>query len=155
MRWKSLLYCGVLLICGFGAVQAQSRESLALVSGRPGGMCVYELRFVTPDTLLPEAALELVLPRPFDVSRVQLASSDVIKGGFAVHVSADTVRIVRSGRGPTVEPGVAVDLKVAAVDAPKAMPAGAMATVRIFPRGKQASHLVLVPVTNDTTRVIR
>ncbi len=155
MRLKQLFVGGALVAAMIGSGQAQSPERVALVSGRPGGMCVYELRFVASDTLLPDAAFELVLPQAFDVSRVQLASSNALKGGLSVQVARDTVRIFRSGLGPAVAPGTLVDILLAAVQPRKEAPVSTQATLQVLPRRGVGVQSLLLPVTSDTTGLAR
>ncbi|MBC7185828.1 MAG: hypothetical protein H5U38_02220 [Calditrichaeota bacterium] len=151
MKWQLVVGLAVALAGAVGSAVAQSPARVAPLDARPGQNAVYELRFVAQDTLTPSAIIELVLPRPLDVSGVQLASSRALDGGFAVNVVADTVRLQRSGLGRAVPPGTPVDLLFAAVRNPKSWASVEQATVRIFADAEAQPQVFMLPVTMDTT----
>ncbi len=152
MYWRLKPAFLLSLVVGAQVALGQSAGSLGPLASRAGQNAVYALRFVTQDTLSPAARFELILPRAFDVSGVQLASSRAMDGGFSVVVAQDTVRISRSGLGKAVPPGEAVDLLFAAVKNPKELPGTAQATVRVFPNPAAEPHVLLIAVAMDGMR---
>lgn len=151
MKWQLVVGVVLALAGAVGPAGAQSPARLAPLDARPGQNAVYELRLVAQDTLRPSAIIELVLPRLFDVSGVQLASSRALDGGFTVNVVADTVRLRRSGLGRRVPPGTPVDLLFAAVRNPKSWAGVGQATVRIFADAEAQPQVFVLSVTIDTT----
>ena len=76
---------------------------------------LYTLNFTLPDTLQPDAVLEVIFPNGFDLSRVNLAGSATINGGFKVSVQGQTIKVSRKGKGVLKYPGDKVDLKFSTV----------------------------------------
>lgn len=80
---------------------------------------VYELTFTTQETITPEAEFVLEFPPDFDLSRVKIASSDEMKGGFTVTVAQRKVFLKRTGLGQSIAPGTRVKLSVGVIVNPK------------------------------------
>lgn len=76
---------------------------------------VYELTFTAQEAIPSEAEFVLEFPADFDLSRVKLASSDEMKGGFTVTVAQQKVYVKRSGLGPRVAAGTQVKLCVGVI----------------------------------------
>ena len=76
---------------------------------------LYTLNFTLPDTLQPDAVLEVIFPNGFDLSRVNLAGSATINGGFKVSVQGQTIKVSRKGKGSLKYPGDKVELKFSTV----------------------------------------
>jgi hypothetical protein len=155
MRWQSGLAFFFSLVGMVGSTLGQETARLSPLDNRPGWNAVYELRFVAADTLSSRARFEVILPAGFDVSGVQLASSRIMDGGFAVKVAQDTVRIFRSGEGKSLPPGTAIDLLFAAVKNPKELPSALQATVRVFGDSAAPPQVLMIAVSGETIRAER
>lgn len=91
---------------------------------------VYELTFTAQETITPEAEFVLEFPPDFDLSRVKIASSDEMKGGFTVTVAQRKVFLKRTGLGPSIAPGTPVKLSVGVIVNPKDLSAPQRAGVQ-------------------------
>jgi len=80
-----------------------------------GAASLYTLNFTLPDTLHPDAVLEIKFPSGFDLTKVNLAGSATINGGFKVSVQGQTIKVSRKGKGGLKYPGDKVDLKFSTV----------------------------------------
>ena len=80
-----------------------------------GAASLYTLNFTLPDTLHPDAVLEVKFPSGFDLTKVNLAGSATINGGFKVSVQGQTIRVSRKGRGSLKYPGDKIELKFSTV----------------------------------------
>ncbi len=96
------------------SVPGNSVEVITLNS-EAGAGSLYTLNFTLPDTLQPNAVLEIEFPPGFDLSKVNLAGSTSINGGFKVSVQGQTIKVSRKGKGGVKYPGDKVDLKFSTV----------------------------------------
>ncbi|HPI74416.1 MAG TPA: hypothetical protein PK843_04975 [bacterium] len=103
----------LLLIAGLGL--AQSGLTVTATSTAAGTPAVYVFSFTADQELSPRAGLAVVFPSGFDLSKMMMADSRSIDGGWLVRVHADTVWAQRSGLGKTITAGTVVDLILAAV----------------------------------------
>ncbi len=103
----------LLLISGLGL--AQSGLTVTATSTAAGTPAVYVFSFTADQELSPRAGLAVVFPSGFDLSKVVMADSRSMDGGWLVRVQGDTVWAQRSGLGKAMAAGTAVDLILAAV----------------------------------------
>ena len=85
------------------------------LNSEAGAASLYTLNFTLPDTLRPNAVLEVKFPPGFDLTKVNLAGSASINGGFKVSVQGQTIKVSRKGKGSLKYPGDKVDLKFSTV----------------------------------------
>lgn len=83
-----------------------------------GAASLYTLEFNLADTLYPDAQFEVAFPAGFDVSKVTIAGSKAINGGFAVKVEGQKVLVTRKGEGAVKLPGEKVDVMFAVITNP-------------------------------------
>jgi len=97
-----------------------SRDSVAVnaLNAQAGAASLYSLDFTLSDTLYPDAEFEVAFPTGFDVSKVTIAGSKAINGGFDVKVARQKVLVQRKGRGAIKLPGEKVDVKFSTVTNP-------------------------------------
>ena len=94
--------------------------SVKPVNPEAEAITIYEVSFVLSDTLPSDAVIMVTFPDGFDLSRVKLAGSSTINGGFKVSVDGQRVAIKRSGLGRPILPGENVEVKFANVRNPVA-----------------------------------
>lgn len=113
----------LLLICVFSTATSRSIAQNALtitpLNSSAGATSIYNLDFILPDSLPPQGAISIVFPDEFDLSKVNIAASSIIKGGFSTFVVNQEVIIVRKGEGNLLKSGKRVDIKLSAVTNPK------------------------------------
>lgn len=80
-----------------------------------GASTLYTLSFQLAETLDADAVIEVQFPTGFDLSKVNLAGSSTIDGGFLVSVNGQTITARRKGKGQPKNPGEQVDLKFSTV----------------------------------------
>lgn len=96
-------------------IYGQNELQLKPMFPEAGKVTIYELKFNPPDSLDAKAQLKIVFPKVFDLSKVKMAGSSTINGGFQVDVVDSTVILKRTGLGQTLLPGEKVDVKFANV----------------------------------------
>ena len=94
--------------------------SVKPVNPEAEAITIYEVSFVLSDTLSSDAVIMVTFPDGFDLSRVKLAGSSTINGGFKVSVDGQRAAIKRSGLGRPILPGENVEVKFANVRNPVA-----------------------------------
>jgi len=109
----------VAIACIF-CLSSPSRAVIDSLSVKPidpeaGEVSIYQVSFVLSDTLPSDAVIIVTFPEGFDLSRVKVAGSSTINGGFKVSVDGQRVAIKRSGLGRPIPPGESVDVKFANV----------------------------------------
>lgn len=116
------------------AVPGFTQSALTVTPGNDdfGASSLYRLDFTLPDSLPPGGAISIVFPDGFDLSRVNLAGSSVIKGGLSTVVRAQEVLVIRRGEGQARPRGQKVDLLLSTVKNPGAAQVGAELHIRIF-----------------------
>lgn len=99
---------------------AADLDSLSIdpVNNRGGQQSIYILNFSILDTIPPGAQWEINFPAGFDLSKVLLAGSNSINGGFSVQVTGQNILISRSGQGFPLRAGINYDLAFANVNNP-------------------------------------
>ena len=106
----SLLFLALLFVF---ISNASAQDSLKILPSNPmqNTASVYTLSFVTTDTLLPDAQIEITLPDDFDLSNVRIANSTTINGGFNAMVNGSKIVLQRKGRGKIILPREKVDIQ--------------------------------------------
>jgi|GEM_PF-3747804 hypothetical protein len=135
-RWMVLL-----ILAGLpGLLWAQQPVPATLepLVNKAGSGTLFTFEIQAPVPVPGNAVFELTFPAGFDLSRVTLAGSSVMKGGFRVDVAGQTVRIRRTGEGPAVAAGRRIDLKFSLVKNP---PAGGTYTVRWAVRNRAGNTI--------------
>jgi hypothetical protein len=119
------------------AANASGRDSLTVqaLRAQPGKPSLYELRFVTTDTLARDAEIVVTFPPAFDLSQLEIAGSSQINGGFKLERKGQEVRLRRSGLGEKIPPGRKMSLQLGLV---------------VNPPDFSASHQVLVQLPAAT-----
>ena len=114
---RMLILWGLLLVFSPVARAQTAAPSLQLraLQAEAAQPSVYELTFTPQETISPEAEFVLEFPPGFDLSRVKIASSDEMKGGFTVTVAQRKVFLNRTGLGPSIAPGTPVKLSVGVI----------------------------------------
>jgi hypothetical protein len=122
------------------AAIASGLDSLTVhaLRAEPGKPSLYELRFVTTDTLARDAELVLTFPRAFDLSQLEIAGSSQINGGFKLERKGQEVHLRRTGLGEKIPPGRKVSLQLGLVVNPPDFSASHQVTVQ-FPAGRTAA----------------
>ncbi|MBN1352568.1 hypothetical protein JXJ21_24475 [candidate division KSB1 bacterium] len=120
-------------------VRAQERVELKAIFPNADALSIYEIEFSLNDTLKATSEFKVTFPEAFDLSKVKIAGSSTINGGFSVKVAESTVILKRSGRGTDVLPGNTVDVKFANVKNP-ATP--------------DATHKIKIEILNPNRRTI-
>jgi|GEM_PF-1938200 len=110
-----------LLILLMNNLQAQESIGIKPIFPEVEAASIYEINFTPTKALPPDARFMITFPKAFDLSKVNMAGSPSINGGFRTQVEDSTVIITRSGLGRTIEVGEKVQLHFATVRNPKVM----------------------------------
>lgn len=94
---------------------AQTSLNVSPENRTAAAVSLYKLEFALPEALPADGALTVTFPEGFDLSRVKIAASATINGGFETHVKGRRVVIVRKGEGKSLNQGASVDLLLTAV----------------------------------------
>jgi hypothetical protein len=115
------------------AAQNPGRDSLTVqaLRAQPGKPSLYELRFVTTDTLARDAKIVVTFPPAFDLSQLEIAGSNQINGGFKLERKGQEVHLRRSGLGQKIPPGRRVSLQLGLVVNPPDFSASHQVTVQL------------------------
>jgi hypothetical protein len=122
------------------AAKNPDRDSLTVqaLRAQPGKPSLYELRFVTTDTLARDAEIVVTFPRAFDLSQLEIAGSSQINGGFKLERKGQDVHLRRTGLGERIPPGRKVSLQLGLVINPPDFSATHQVTVQL-PAGRTAA----------------
>jgi hypothetical protein len=108
----------LLFSTSLGAQTSADSVRVNALNSEAGATSLYTLEFTLADTLYPDAEVEVVFPPGFDVSKVTIAGSKAVNGGFEVNVAGQTVTVKRKGTGAVKLPGEKVDVMFAVVTNP-------------------------------------
>jgi len=99
---------------------AAGRDSLAVKALRaaPGKSSLYEVSFVTMDSLAADAMIVISFPKAFDLSRLEIAGSSTINGGFTLARNGQEVQVRRTGLGAKIFPGKKVSIQLGLIGNP-------------------------------------
>ena len=109
-----------------------------------GAASLYTLNFTLSDTLHPNAVVEVKFPPGFDLSKVNLAGSASINGGFKVSVQGQTIKVSRKGKGTLKYPGDKVDVIFSIVKNPAAAESAHLIKLKINQKRKNVSSKELL-----------
>jgi len=100
--------------------QRPGRDSLAVKALRaaPGKSSLYEVSFVTTDSLASNAMIVISFPKAFDLSQLEIAGSSTINGGFTLTRNGQDVQVRRTGLGAKIPPGKKVSLQLGLIGNP-------------------------------------
>ncbi|MDZ7359596.1 MAG: hypothetical protein ONB46_02560 [candidate division KSB1 bacterium] len=117
------------------SAQSSGRDSLAVKALRAeaGKPSLYEVSFVTMDTLAPNAAIAMTFPTAFDLSQLEIAGSSTINGGFTLERKGQEVLIRRSGLGAKIPPGKKVSIQLGLIVNPANLSASHQVRVQLPP----------------------
>ena len=119
MKRKSLTIILFMLIFAVNAVSQEiDSVSIAPLNPKVGTYTLYQVSFVYQDSISANDRFSLVFPEAFDLSRVTLAGSKSMNGGFTVSVRDSVLEIRRNGEGRIISPGEQVDLLFSVVKNP-------------------------------------
>jgi hypothetical protein len=109
------------------------RDSLAVKALRaePGKPSLYEVSFVTTDSLSPNAVLAVTFPREFDLSQLEIAGSSTINGGFTLQRNDREVLLRRTGLGSKIPPGKKVSIQLGLIVNPANLSASHQVRVQL------------------------
>lgn len=127
--WIAILVSIIMPSSGF-SLPADTVEVKPL-NTQPGAASLYILNFSLSDTLPSDAIIEVSFPEGFDLSKVGIAGSSTINGGFSVSVAGQNVYVKRKGKGSIKLPGDRVDVKFSTV---------------VNPPDSDSNHLILVRI---------
>jgi len=115
------------------AAQSPGRDSLAVKALRAeaGKPSLYEVSFVTTDTLAPNAAIVMAFPAAFDLSQLEIAGSNTINGGFTLERKAQEVLLRRTGLGAKIPPGKKVSIQLGLIVNPANLSASHQVRVQL------------------------
>jgi hypothetical protein len=105
----------------------------------PGKASLYDLTFVTADTLAADAEIVIAFPRGFDLSPLEIAGSSDINGGFKLERKDQEVRLHRTGLGEKVPPGRKVSIKLGLIVNPSDLVASHEVNVQLRSSGQVAT----------------
>lgn len=108
------LFVFILSVPGF----AQDNISVIPLFEQAHANAIYEVKFTTSQALSPNVKFLITFPGNFDLSKVNMAGSETMNGGFKTTVEDSTVLIERSGLGRMINAGEAVQLQFATVRNP-------------------------------------
>jgi hypothetical protein len=145
---SNLMMVLLLAAVGFSSAQQASNRTAANGPGRdsltvqalraaPGKPSLYELTFVTTDTLRRDAEIVVTFPNTFDLSQLQIAGSNQINGGFKLERRGQEARLRRSGLGETIPPGRKVSVQLGLI---------------VNPPSFSSAHQVRVAVANSVAQ---
>jgi hypothetical protein len=115
--------------------QSPGRDSLAVKALRAeaGKPSLYEVSFITTDTLASNAAIVMTFPAAFDLSQLEIAGSSTINGGFTLERKGQEVLLRRSGLGAKIPPGKKVSIQLGLIVNPANLSASHQVRVQLPP----------------------
>ena len=116
---KLILFVTVILLFVLSSF-ASGQDSLRVTPSNleAGSPSIYELSFVTTDTLNADGQISVTFPQGIDLSDLKIASSITINGGFKVRVEEQQVFLTRTGLGRVILPNEKVAIKFGIVRNP-------------------------------------
>jgi len=153
-KMKNIIRIALAIVCifCFSSLSASGAtiDSLSVkpVNPEAEAITIYEVNFVLSDTLPSDAVITVTFPDGFDLSRVKLAGSSTINGGFKVSVEDSVVTITRTGLGREIPPGQKVEIKFGNVKNPTVPKVGYPISTSIWNRsGKRIAEEQISNVT--------
>lgn len=151
---RSVIAVLVLTLLSFGMALAQEKQAQTSLAGKssvfdsvsvhalwaePGKASLYDLTFVTTDTLAADVEIVITFPRGFDLSPLEIAGSSDINGGFKLERKGQEVRLHRTGLGEKVPPGRKVSVKLGLIVNPNDLAAPHEVNVQLRASGQIAT----------------
>ncbi len=114
-------------------IVAAGRDSLTVKALRaaPGKPTLYEVSFVTTDSLAANALITISFPKTFDLSQLEIAGSSTINGGFTLTRNGQEVQVRRTGLGVPIAPGKRVSLQLGLIGNPSSFSASHQVRVQL------------------------
>jgi hypothetical protein len=119
----------------------------------PGKPSLYDLTFVTTDTLASDAEIIITFPRVFDLRPLEIAGSSAINGGFTLKRNGQEVRLRRTGLGDKVPPGRKVSVQLGLIVNPTDWAASPKVEVQIRASAQSANSIKKNPAVQFITPV--
>ncbi|RMD89468.1 MAG: hypothetical protein D6813_10630 [Calditrichaeota bacterium] len=118
MKW--VFFTGFVILFLIRPSFAATADSVKIHPLQPQAesVSIYEISFVTTEELQPKAQIVVIFPAEFDLSKVKIANSFTINGGFNVEVQGNRVVLKRTGQGDTIPAGKKVEVLFANVKNP-------------------------------------
>ena len=112
---------------------ATGRDSLTVKALRaaPGKPSLYEVSFVTADSLAANALIVISFPKTFNLSQLEIAGSSTINGGFTLTRRGQEVQVRRTGLGAKISPGKRVSLQLGLIGNPASFSAAHQVRVQL------------------------
>jgi hypothetical protein len=109
------------------------RDSLAVKALRaePGKPSLYEVSFVTTDSLSSRATIMIAFPQEFDLRQLEIAGSSTINGGFTLERKDREVLLRRTGLGAPIPPGKQVSIQLGLIVNPANLSASHQVRVQL------------------------
>lgn len=104
---------------GISSLLAQNNVVIKPIFPDVESSTIYEVKFTASVEIAAKAMFKLTFPASFDLSKVRMAGSETINGGFSVKLDKKKVLITRSGLGRVVKTGEAVKFQFATVKNPE------------------------------------
>jgi hypothetical protein len=165
---RSAVFALLVALAALDSVQAQQQQSLApeknlsainpnrdslsvrSLRAEPGKASLYDVTFVTTDTLASDAEIVIAFPPVFDLSLLEIAGSSEINGGFKLERKGREVRLRRTGLGDQVPPGRKVSVQLGMI----VNPADLTAAHRVDVQLRSSSRLATAIVKNQQVQFI-
>jgi hypothetical protein len=102
------------------AARESAADSITIhaLKAAPGKGSIYEIGFVTRDTLATDAEILLAFPPECDLSGLEIAGSSSIDGGWKLEKNGRNVTLRRTGLGHVVMPGRRAGVKLGLIKNP-------------------------------------
>lgn len=135
-----------------GITKATNLDSISVRSLRaePGKASLYEVTFVTADTLAVDAVIIMNFPPAFDLGPLEIAGSSQINGGFKLERKDREVRLRRTGLGDKVPPGKSVSIQLGLIVNPADLNAAHQVSVQL----RSSSRLAPATTKNQPVQFI-
>ena len=118
---KSIMLTGIIVVLvtfGSRSLWAQNMLTIQPVFKEAGIAAIYEINFTVSQAIPADAQFVIHFPTEFDLTKVNMAGSATINGGFITKVQGSDVTLTRSGLGDVVTAGQPVKLQFATVKNP-------------------------------------
>ncbi|MCI0512396.1 hypothetical protein L0128_04210 [candidate division KSB1 bacterium] len=99
----------------WAGLMAQTAVTIKPLFNQEKAATIYEVKFTVREALAADAEFELIFPGSYNLTKVTLAGSADINGGFQTSVKDSTVTLKRSGLGKIVPTGSVVTLQLATI----------------------------------------
>lgn len=142
-RINRFFFIGIIILVNFvfGADSfASPEDSVKVVVKNPQAeaLSIYQINFLLSKPISPSAEIKVSFPADFDLSKLLVAGSNSINGGFEMVVKDRVVTIKRSGLGREIKPNERVDVRFAIVKNPVRAKGNYALQVEVFDDNKNA-----------------